>query len=128
LAIPAKAKSKVASKPKIASKQKSNLHPKAASKGERGFVPKIPSDDEQLSRTRLAIKKANLWLGFFMEKAAGAGLVGVGMFDVTHGSGHLISFIPDWELVAGGLPLLGAGQPLVQAARKLLGNPRSTQE
>ena len=86
------------------------------------------SEDKQLVATRLAIKKANLWLGFAVEKLAGAALVGVGLFDLTHGSGHLISFIPDWELVAGGLPLLGAGQPLVQTARKVLGNPRSTEE
>jgi hypothetical protein len=86
---------------------------------------KVASEDEQLRRTQLAIKKANLWLGFFVEKAAGAALVGVGLFDVVHGSGNLIPFIPDWEMVAGGLPLLGAGQPLVQAARKLLGNPGS---
>jgi hypothetical protein len=86
---------------------------------------KIAPEDKQLLATRLAIKKANLWLGFAVEKAAGVALVGVGLFDLAHGTGHLISFIPDWELVAGGLPLLGAGQPLVQSARKLLGNPGS---
>lgn len=86
------------------------------------------AEDAQLLETRLKIKKANLWLGFVVEKAAGVGLVGAGLFDLVHGSGHMISFIPDWELVAGGLPLLGAGQPLVQAAKKLLGNPRSADE
>jgi len=90
--------------------------------------PKPATADEELFRTQLAIKKANLWLGFFVEKAAGAGLVGVGLFDLTYGSGHLIAFLPDWELVAGGLPLLGAGQPLIQAARKLFGNPGSADQ
>jgi hypothetical protein len=87
----------------------------------------VLADEEQLRRTQVTIKKVNLWLGFAVEKAAGAGIVGAGLFDLAYGTGHLISFIPDWELVAGGLPLLGAGQSLIETARKLLGPPGSIQ-
>jgi len=71
--------------------------------------------------TDLAIKTAKRWMGFATETATGIGLVGTGLYELAHPGVTLLPLIPDWQLIVAGLPLLGAGQPIVQIARKLFG-------
>lgn len=83
--------------------------------------PAVWAADAALQETDIAIRKAKRWMGFALETAAGVGLVGTGFYDLAHPGIHLLPLIPDWQLIVAGLPLLGAGQPIVQTARKLFG-------
>jgi hypothetical protein len=86
--------------------------------------PAVPSDEiAELRRTEIKIKNVKSWLGFGVEVAVGAGLVGTGVHDFLEPSTALVSATHAWELIVAGAPLLGAGQTIVNVVQNTFGRP-----
>ena len=81
----------------------------------------LTPDQVELAKTDLTIQKCRKWLGFGVEVAMGAGLVGTGLYEFAHPATMLIDGLPAWQLVVGGLPLLGGGQSALRVAQKAFG-------